>query len=164
MPRLLAPLVTAALLGGSLTAYALPPPPGAPPTPPTAGPRAAQNPGLPQGPVPQASPRAPLSAPDPDPWLGPDKALHCTLSAVIAGAGYGVTALFTNDIRLRTAFGGGVALAAGAGKELLDLAGYGDPSWKDFTWDVIGTVIGLGIAISIDVAVRSIHPGQAHAP
>ena len=99
--------------------------------------------------------------PDPDPWFGRDKALHFTLSAVIAGAGYGVSALYTNDLRIRMAFGGGVSVAAGAGKELLDLAGFGDPSWKDFAWDVIGAVVGVGISLSIDSAVRGLHPGQA---
>ena len=32
--------------------------------------------------------------PDPDPWFGPDKAMHFTLSTVIAGGGYGATAIF----------------------------------------------------------------------
>lgn len=100
--------------------------------------------------------------PSADPWFGRDKALHFTLSAAIAGTAYGFTSLISNDMRVRIAFGGGVALAAGAGKELLDLAGYGDPSWRDFAWDVIGTVIGVGISVSIDLAVRGLHPGQAY--
>jgi putative lipoprotein len=100
--------------------------------------------------------------PDPDPWFGRDKALHFSVSAGIAGLGYGTTALFTSDLRIRMAFGGGVAIAAGAGKELLDLTGLGDPSWKDFAWDVLGTVVGVGISIAIDTAVRGIHPGYGY--
>ena len=100
-----------------------------------------------------------LAAPpsvDPDPWFGRDKALHFGVSAGVAGAGYGLSALGTPDIRIRIAFGAGAGVVVGAMKELIDLTGVGDPSWKDFAWDVIGTVVGVGIAVSIDLAVRSL--------
>jgi putative lipoprotein len=100
---------------------------------------------------------------DPDPWFGRDKALHFGVSAGITGAAYGITALASDDIRIRIAFGAGVGVLAGAAKELADLAGLGDPSWKDFTWDLIGTAVGVGIAISIDIAVRGLHPKAAAA-
>ena len=87
---------------------------------------------------------------DPDPWLGPDKALHGSISAGLAGLGYGGAALLTEDRRLRLAIGAGLALTAGAAKELADLAGLGQPSWKDFTWDVIGTAAGLLISWLFD--------------
>ena len=87
---------------------------------------------------------------DPDPWLGPDKALHCSLSAVIAGAGYTGAAFLTDDARLRLLAGGALALVAGTAKELADLGGLGTPSWKDFTWDVIGTAAGLLTAWLLD--------------
>lgn len=93
--------------------------------------------------------------PDPDPWFGPDKALHFTLSGLIAGGGYGATAIFDDHLATRVAFGAGLGLVVGAGKELWDLAGHGDPSWRDFTWDVIGTAFGVGIAVTIDLATRS---------
>jgi putative lipoprotein len=91
---------------------------------------------------------------DPDPWWGRDKALHFTVAGAIAGIGYGVgTEIF--DHRWQCAvFGGGLAVGAGAAKELLDMTGAGDPSWKDFTWDVIGAAVGLGVAIAIDALVR----------
>jgi len=100
-----------------------------------------------------APPARAQSAPDPDPWWGPDKALHFTLSAAIAGAGYGVAAIFTDQRPVRLAVGGGVALLAGGVKELFDLVGGGTPSWKDFTWDVIGTATGLLVAFLLDVLV-----------
>jgi putative lipoprotein len=106
--------------------------------------------------------RASAAPPDPDPWFGPDKALHFTLSSLIAGGGYGLTALADDHIATRIAFGAGLGLVVGAGKELWDLAGHGDPSWKDFTWDVIGTVVGVGIAITIDLATRSPDRATAH--
>jgi putative lipoprotein len=93
-------------------------------------------------------------ATDPDPWWGRDKALHFTVAGAIAGIGYGIgTEIFDRRWQC-AAFGGGLALVAGAGKELLDMTGFGDPSWKDFTWDVIGAVAGLGVAIAIDALVR----------
>ena len=57
---------------------------------------------------------------DDDPWFGQDKALHFTLSAAIAGGGYAAAVPFTDDRRWRLAVGGGLAIAAGAGKEISD--------------------------------------------
>ncbi len=103
-------------------------------------------------------------ATDPDPWFGRDKALHFGVSAGITGAAYGLTSLVSDDIRVRIAFGAGAGIVAVAANELLDLTGLVDPSWKDFTWDVIGTAIGVGIAITIDLAVRGVHPQHQPAP
>jgi len=105
---------------------------------------------------------APVRAapPDPDPWFGPDKALHFTVSGLVTGGGYGMTAIFSDRVATRIAFGAGLGLIVGAGKELWDLSGHGDPSWKDFTWDVIGTAFGVGIAVTIDLATR----GSERAP
>jgi putative lipoprotein len=103
---------------------------------------------------------------DPDPWWGPDKALHFTLSAVIAGGGYAVASIFTDQRPIRLAVGGGLALLAGGAKELIDLAGGGTASWKDFTWDVIGCATGLLIAFLLDVFVITplTQPAPAPAP
>jgi putative lipoprotein len=90
---------------------------------------------------------------DPDPWWGRDKALHFGASATIAAGSYGLGSLVLDGRAERALFGGGVALLAGVGKETLDLAGYGDPSWKDLAWDGIGTLVGVGLALSIDLAV-----------
>ena len=90
-----------------------------------------------------------------DKWWAPDKALHFGVAAAIAGIGYGVGTEIFEKRWACAALGGGLAIGAGAGKELLDMTGAGDPSWKDFTWDVIGAVAGLGIAIAIDAIVRS---------
>lgn len=98
---------------------------------------------------------------DPDPWFGKDKALHFGVSAGIAAGAYGISSTFVTPRYGRLLIGGGVAIAAGAGKELLDMTGFGDPSWKDFTWDVIGTVVGLGLAWSVDLLIGGVsdaHP------
>lgn len=88
-----------------------------------------------------------------DPWFAPDKALHFGVSAGITGLAYGITAAFTDDVRWRLGIGAGVGLAAGIGKELFDLTGRGDPSWKDLAWDVFGVGTGLVLSWLIDAFV-----------
>jgi putative lipoprotein len=96
-----------------------------------------------------------------DAWWGQDKALHFGVSAGISGVTYGIAATQYEARYPPMIWGAGVALTLGAGKELYDLTGRGDPSWKDFTWDVIGTATGLLVAWSIDLLVRGVsarHP------
>jgi len=93
-------------------------------------------------------------AAEPDPFWGPDKALHFAVAGALAGIGYGATTAFTDDRWKAFAVGGGAAIGAGALKEGIDAAGLGDPSWKDFAWDVIGAACGLGVAWAIDVGAR----------
>jgi putative lipoprotein len=98
-----------------------------------------------------------------DEWLGRDKALHFGASAAIAATGYGVTTAFTEKRALAFAIGGGVAIGAGIAKEGYDALGYGEPSWKDFAWDVAGTLVGLGIAYGVDALLRREPTGTAQA-
>jgi putative lipoprotein len=105
----------------------------------------------------------PARAQDRDPWFGRDKALHFGASALLAGGGYAGAALATDDTRVRLAVGGGLALSAGVAKELWDLSGHGDPSWRDLTWDVVGTATGLAVAVAIDWAVGRLTSRRAHA-
>ena len=51
-------------------------------------------------------------------------------------------------------------LTLGAGKELWDMTGRGDPSWRDFTWDVLGTAVGVALAVGVDALVS----GSKDAP
>ncbi len=105
---------------------------------------------------------------DDDPWFGPDKALHFSLSAMIAAGGYAAAVPVTEDRRWRLATGAGLAIAAGAGKEITDRYDGGDASWRDFTWDMIGTATGLGIAWLIDRLVTGprhpTHAAESPAP
>lgn len=94
-----------------------------------------------------------LAQTDPDPWFAPDKALHFGFSAAISGLGYGGTALLTEDRAVRVVVGASLGLAAGITKELLDLAGFGHPSWKDFAWDVAGVTVGVVLSWLLDVFV-----------
>lgn len=96
----------------------------------------------------------PARASDRDPWFGPDKALHFGASALLAAGAYGATALVTDDRGVRLAVGGGFALSLGIAKELWDLSGHGDPSWRDLTWDAVGTASGLAVAAALDYGIH----------
>ena len=96
-----------------------------------------------------------------DDWFGRDKALHFSVSAILASGTYAVSAAFFDARYPPLLLGAGVSLGAGVGKELADLAGMGTPSWKDLAWDVIGTVAGLAVAYGLDLAIRGVsreHP------
>lgn len=95
---------------------------------------------------------------DEDPWFGPDKALHFSVSAGLSSITYGVAATQYDARYPPLLWGAGVSLTLGVGKELYDLTGRGDPSWKDLTWDVLGTAAGLLLAWSIDLVVRGVSP------
>ena len=94
-------------------------------------------------------------ASDPDPWFGSDKALHFGVSAALAAGGYAASSAWLESPGERALAGGAFSLSLGAGKELWDLSGHGDPSWRDFTWDVVGTAVGLALAVSVDALTRS---------
>ncbi|HEX8441718.1 hypothetical protein [Archangium sp.] len=100
---------------------------------------------------------APLSArgeepelPSRDDWWGQDKALHFSVSAGLAGAGYAGGALLFDAPGARWLTGTGVALGAGIGKELYDAGRGSFFSFKDLTWDVVGTATGLGLSWAVD--------------
>ena len=90
-------------------------------------------------------------AADEDPWWGRDKALHFGVSAGLGASGYALSSLAFESRLERAAGGAAFSLTLGAGKELYDLSGGGDASWKDFTWDVAGTSVGVGLALLVDL-------------
>ena len=91
-----------------------------------------------------------------DPWFGPDKVLHLEAAGSLAIVGYAGAAMNTTDRPTRAGVGAGLAVGAGIGKELWDLDGHGDPSWRDLTWDVIGAATGVLVAFAIDWSVHRI--------
>jgi putative lipoprotein len=95
---------------------------------------------------------------DDDPWWGEDKALHFGASATLAAGGYALGASLFEARGHALLAGAGLAALAGIGKETLDLAGYGHPSWKDLAWDGIGLAFGLTLAFGIDLLVRGVSP------
>jgi len=93
------------------------------------------------------------AAKDPDPWFGRDKALHFGVSAGLAAGGYAALSPWLDSRAERALGGAAFSLTLGASKELWDLAGHGDPSWRDFTWDVLGTALGVALAVGVDALV-----------
>jgi len=107
---------------------------------------------------------SPARADDADPWFGKDKALHLGGTALLSGIGYGLGLGGTDHRGYSFLIGASVGIGAGAIKELADFGGLGTPSWKDFTWDVIGTAVGLTVAFLIDLAVRGWDPSPRAPP
>jgi putative lipoprotein len=99
-----------------------------------------------------------LTSPDPDPWFGRDKALHFAGSFAISTGGYALGVATLDKRWVGLLFGGGISLSLGALKEGLDAAGLGTPSWRDFAWDCLGTMLGLGVSVTFDAALRG--PGH----
>jgi putative lipoprotein len=100
---------------------------------------------------------APLSARGEEPgiasrddWFGQDKALHYGVSVGLAGAGYAGGALLSEAPEARWLSGAGVALGAGVAKELYDAGRGSFFSFKDLTWDVLGTATGLALSWAVD--------------
>ncbi len=91
-----------------------------------------------------------------DPWFGKDKALHFAVSGTLAAGGYAAGAALFDARGHALLFGGALALTAGVAKEAADVAGLGDPSWKDLAWDGIGTAAGLAVAWGIDLLFRGV--------
>jgi len=85
-----------------------------------------------------------------DSWFARDKALHYGVSAGLAGAGYVGGALLFDAPEARWLTGAGVALGAGVAKELYDAGRGSFFSWKDLTWDALGTASGLTVSWAID--------------
>lgn len=100
-----------------------------------------------------------------DPWFGRDKALHFGISLALGAAGYAAASPWLDTKGERALVGGAFSLTLGAGKELWDLSGHGDPSFRDFTWDVVGTAFGVALAMGVDALVRPEHgpPPRASA-
>jgi putative lipoprotein len=94
----------------------------------------------------------------PDPWFGRDKALHFAASASLAMVGYGGASLATDDRPTRIVVAASFAFGAGLLKEAWDLSGHGDASWRDLTWDIVGTTTGVLLAYAIDWAIGRLRP------
>ena len=93
-------------------------------------------------------------SPDPDPWFGTDKALHFGAGFGIGVGGYALGAAALENRWIGVGMGIGLAALIGGAKEGLDAAGLGQPSWKDFVWDVLGGTLGVGVSLTFDAALR----------
>jgi putative lipoprotein len=89
-----------------------------------------------------------------DPWFGRDKLIHFAASGSLAIVGYAGASMLTENRPARIGAGATLALGAGVAKELWDLEGHGDASWRDLGWDVIGAATGLLVSLGVDWAVH----------
>jgi putative lipoprotein len=94
--------------------------------------------------------RPPAQAAEPDPWFGRDKVMHFTVSFALAGTSYAAAAGCTKRTSLRVLSGAGIALSAGLAKELADQYSGRGLSWRDLTWDAVGTATGTLVAWLVD--------------
>ena len=94
--------------------------------------------------------RLPAQAAEPDPWFGRDKVMHLTVSFALAGTSYAAAAGCTKRTSIRILSGAGIALSAGIAKELYDQYGGRGFSWRDLTWDAVGTATGTLVAWLVD--------------
>jgi putative lipoprotein len=94
--------------------------------------------------------RPSAQAAEPDPWFGRDKVMHFSVSFALAGNAYADSTAFTKRTSLRVVSAAGFALSAGIAKELADRYDGGDASWRDLTWDAIGTASGTLVAWLVD--------------
>lgn len=92
----------------------------------------------------------PERAPEPDRWLGRDKAKHFVVSAVIQGAGHSLLRAGGLEYRDASLGAGVVTLTVGVGKELWDRSRGRYLSWKDLTADVLGGGTGAVAARQVD--------------
>jgi putative lipoprotein len=89
-----------------------------------------------------------------DPWWGQDKAQHFLVSATLSSGAYAIGTLEWQSRVPTAGVALGFTLALGAGKEGWDALGHGNASWKDFTWDIVGALAGIGLSFVVDTAVR----------
>jgi putative lipoprotein len=89
-----------------------------------------------------------------DPWFGRDKLIHFAASGSLAIVGYAGASMLTENRPARIGAGAALAVGAGVAKELWDLDGHGDASWRDLSWDLIGAATGLLVSVGVDWAVH----------
>jgi len=89
-----------------------------------------------------------------DPWVGSDKLIHFAASGSLAVVGYAGASMLTENRPLRIGAGATLAVSAGVAKELWDLDGHGDPSWRDLSWDLMGAATGLIVSAGVDWAIH----------
>jgi putative lipoprotein len=89
-----------------------------------------------------------------DPWFGRDKLVHFAASGSLAVVGYAGASMLTENRPARLGAGAALAVGAGVAKELWDLDGHGDASWRDLSWDLLGAATGLLVSVGVDWAVH----------
>lgn len=85
-----------------------------------------------------------------------DKLKHAGASAAIVDAVWLAAALLDQPLPVRIGASVVVGAAAGVGKELYDLAGYGTPDVDDLLFDAYGIGLGVGVALVVEVIAHDL--------
>ncbi|HEY1099027.1 MAG TPA: hypothetical protein VGF99_08860 [Myxococcota bacterium] len=85
-----------------------------------------------------------------------DKLKHAGASAAIVDAVWLAAALLDQPLPVRLGASVVVGAAAGVGKELYDLAGYGTPDVDDLLFDAYGIGLGVGVALVVEVIAHDL--------
>ncbi len=109
---------------------------------------------------------SPASAQPPDRWWARDKAMHYSVSVMLAADGYTVASSVTERPAARALLGSAFSLSLGLAKELYDQSIGRRMSYRDLTWDALGTATGTTVAWLVDRYLlenpRRRVPGEPH--
>jgi len=95
-------------------------------------------------------PGASAQAKTPDEWWARDKAMHYSVSVMLAADSYNVASAYTEQPAMRALWGAALPLSAGLAKEIYDEAIGRALSWRDLAWDALGTATGTTVAWLFD--------------
>ena len=87
--------------------------------------------------------------------IAKDKQLHLGAGAVVAGWGYLLPSAAAGWKPM--VYGLGSATLAGAGKELADMGGFGNPDWKDLGATIVGGAVSVGIILGVKAIFKKQH-------
>jgi hypothetical protein len=87
--------------------------------------------------------------------IAKDKQLHLGAGAVVAGWGYLLPSGAAGWKPM--VYGLGSATLAGAGKELADMGGFGNPDWRDLQATIIGGAVSIGIIMGVKAIFKKQH-------
>lgn len=84
---------------------------------------------------------------------GFDKLEHFGANVVVVDGVWAVAAFLDEPLWVRIVLACAAGAAVSLGKEGYDLAGYGDPSLGDLTYDAFGIGAGVGAALAVEAVV-----------
>lgn len=93
-----------------------------------------------------------------------DDRLHFGVSLGLGAGAYALSVPLVEPPWARATIGATFALLVGVAKELRDLAGYGDPEWRDLGFDVLGTATGVLFAWALDRLVQHLRSPESPTP
>lgn len=94
---------------------------------------------------------------------GGDKVLHFGASLVVTDAVWALAGSLDAPVWARATSSIVAAAAVGIGKELVDVAGLGDPSAGDLVYNALGIGAGVGFALAAEAVLARDRPDEITA-